>query len=446
MTTSSHADRRSAWSRALTLADSTPATRNRFADFLRAASILVVVLGHWLMAAPYVGAGTPELGHMLDVSPWTRWLTWALQVMPIFFLVGGFSNAISWSRAQERGEDYSVWLTSRLRRLVAPVLPLVLFWALLGMAAHFGNVAPQVLRLGSQVALVPTWFLSVYLMVILLVPLTFGAWRRLGMGSFALLALGAVIVDALAFGANLATLRWVNYAFVWAAVHQLGYGWQDGRLRSWRRPALAVGGFISLLSLVRWGPFPISMVGVPGEEISNSLPPTVALLALGILQAGLVLTFEHPVRRWLGRRRVWAATVLINANIMTLFLWHSTILVVVIGLLVKLGGPGLGLEPGTAVWWWARLPWVALLASVLLPVMGLLGRFERPPAAKTVPRGPWIPLLGAALFCLGIAVLALKGVGGDGPLGIRAWAVALPLAAGLLARGRLSKGDSRAST
>lgn len=436
MTTRAHADRRSAWSRALALADATPATRNRFADFLRAASILVVVLGHWLMAAPYVRAGAPELGHLLDVSPWTRWLTWALQVMPIFFLVGGFANAISWSRARERGQGYSAWLTSRLRRLVAPVLPLLIFWALLGMAAHFGGIAPQMVRVGSQVALVPTWFLSVYLLVILLVPLTYRAWQRLGMGSFALLALGAAIIDALAFGAGLASLRWVNYAFVWAAVHQLGYGWQDERLHGWRRPALALGGFIALLALVLRGPFPISMVGVPGEEVSNSLPPTAALLALGIMQAGLVLCFEHPARRWLERRRAWAATVLINANIMTLFLWHSTVLVLVIGLLVKLGGPGLGLEPGTVVWWWARLPWVALLAAILLPVMGLLGRFERPPAAQATPARSWRPLLGAVLFCLGIAVLALQGVGGDGPLGIRAWAVALPLAAGFLARGR----------
>jgi fucose 4-O-acetylase-like acetyltransferase len=436
MTAKAHGDPRSAWSRALALADATPTTRNRYADFLRAASILVVVLGHWLMAAPYVRGGTPELGHMLDIATWTRWLTWALQVMPIFFLVGGFSNAISWSRAGQRGAGYAEWLTSRLRRLVAPVLPLLVFWALLGIAARFGGIAPQMLRIGSQVALVPTWFLSVYLMVILLVPLTYRAWQRFGLGSFAFLVLGAAITDGLAFGAALTTLRWVNYAFVWAAVHQLGYGWNDGRLDGWRRPALALGGFVSLLALVSWGPFPISMVGVPGEDVSNSLPPTVALLALGIMQVGLVLWIEPPVRRWLDRRRAWAAIVLVNANIMTLFLWHSTVLVLVIGLLVKLGGPGLGLAPGTGLWWWARLPWVVLLAAILLPVMGLLGRFERPSAARATPSGLWMPLLSALLFCLGIAVLSLKGVGGSGPLGIRAWAVALPLATGFLVRGR----------
>ncbi len=42
------------WSQASEIAEKTPASRNRYVDFLRAASILVVILGHWLMAAPYL--------------------------------------------------------------------------------------------------------------------------------------------------------------------------------------------------------------------------------------------------------------------------------------------------------------------------------------------------------------------------------------------------------
>ncbi|MDH3403525.1 MAG: acyltransferase [Acidobacteriota bacterium] len=415
------------------MADQTPAARNRYADFLRAASILVVVLGHWLMAAPFMRDGRAELSHMLDVSPWTRWLTWALQIMPTFFVVGGFSNAISWQKTREHGGAYADWLSSRLRRLMAPVLPLLVFWAALGIAAHFGGVGAEMLRVGSQVALVPTWFLAVYILVILLVPLTYRAWQRLGLASFALVALGAGAVDALAFGGGLTALRWINYAFVWAAVHQLGYAWQAGRLGGWRRPALASGGFMALLLLVTYGPFPVSMVGVPGEEISNSLPPTVALLALGIMQAGLVLCLEAPLRRWLQSRRAWAATVLVNANIMTVYLWHSTVLVLFIGLLVKLDGAGLGIMPGTAAWWWSRIPWVLALAVLLFPSLALLGRFERPPPGHRPPANARLPLASALLFCLGIAVLALDGIGGEGPLGIRSWAVALPLVGGLLA-------------
>jgi hypothetical protein len=424
----------SAWNRALAMAERTPPTRNRYVDFLRAASITVVVLGHWVMAAPHWANGRAELGHILDLSPWSHWLTWALQVMPVFFIVGGFSNAITWQKTEEGGKTYASWLDSRFRRLVAPVLPLLIAWSIFGLAAQLLDVAPNTLRVGSQVALVPTWFLSVYLMVILAVPWTYRLWRLLGMGSFVLLALAAVAIDAGAFGAGVTWLRWLNYALVWAAVHQLGFAWREDRLAGWRAPALGAFGLATLFCLVRLGPYPISMVGVPGQAISNSLPPTIALLALGMFQGGLLLSAEGPMRRWLDGRRAWAATVLVNANIMTLFLWHSTVLVLVIGALVALGGPGLEIEPATGTWWWARIPWVAALAVLLLPFMAIFGRFERPKSTgNSVSRNPnTVRLLaGSVLFCLGIALLALEGVGG-GELGIRVGVLALPFAGALL--------------
>ncbi len=385
----------------------------------------MVVLGHWLMAAPFLAEGEPRLAHMLDLEPWTHWLTWALQVMPIFFIVGGFSNAISWQKALERGHSYAHWLDSRFRRLVVPVLPLLAAWALLGLAAISGGVAAATLRIGSQVALVPTWFLSVYLIVILAVPWTFRLWLKLGLASFAVLALAAVLADVGAFGGGPGWLRWLNYAFVWAAVHQLGYAWQAGRLGGWRLPVLAASGLAALFALVLYGPYPVSMVGVPGEEISNSLPPTIALLALGMFQGGLLLTFESPFRRWLEGRRAWAATVLVNANIMTLFLWHSTVLVLAIGALMQLGGPGLGLVPGTGIWWLARVPWVLALGVLLIPFLIIFGRFERPGARSGSPPGTGRLLVGSACFCAGIGLLALEGVGG-GALGLRAGVLALP--------------------
>ena len=117
------------WSRAKALAERTPLTRNRYVDFLRAASITVVVLGHWSVAAAFVADdGQLQLGDMLSLAPWTQWLTWVLQVMPIFFIVGGYSNGISWQAARRDGKDYAVWIGTRLRRLVGPLVPLLLTW------------------------------------------------------------------------------------------------------------------------------------------------------------------------------------------------------------------------------------------------------------------------------------------------------------------------------
>lgn len=81
------------------LAAATPASRNRYADLLRAVAILAVVVGHWLMAAVWIDDAGQHTENLLGIVPATQWLTWALQVMPLFFLVGGFSNAISLERA-----------------------------------------------------------------------------------------------------------------------------------------------------------------------------------------------------------------------------------------------------------------------------------------------------------------------------------------------------------
>lgn len=92
------------WVKARSLAEQAPPERNRYVDFLRALSILAVVVGHWLVAAPYIGPdGEVVGGHLLGILPWTQWLTWLFQVMPIFFLVGGYSNGVSWASTQAKG-------------------------------------------------------------------------------------------------------------------------------------------------------------------------------------------------------------------------------------------------------------------------------------------------------------------------------------------------------
>lgn len=431
--TQSQGRRPGAWARALALAAQTPAERNRYVDFLRAVAILVVVWGHWMMAAPSVRDGRVGLDHALGLATWMQWFTWVFQVMPAFFLVGGYANGTSWESARRQGKRYAEWLQLRISRLIGPMVPLLMVWIGIAIVFQLAGVSAERLRIGSQVALVPIWFLAVYLGVVLLVPLTAAAWRRWGFYTFTALALAALVVDWFGLIQEVAWLRWVNYAFVWIAIHQLGYAWRDERMTGGLRPLLwAFGGLaVAVIAVALW-PYPISMVGVPGEELSNTLPPTFALLAFGTLQVGLVLAFERPVRRWLERRRVWAATVLVNANIMTVYLWHSTALVLFIGLLLQLGGPGLGVEPGTSAWWLTRPLWVGALALVLLPLLALFGRFERPaPSAEPAPA--WRLVTGSLLMCGGIGVLALLGIGAANPIGVTP-VVLLPLLGARLAR------------
>ena len=419
MTTNAERPSSGAWAQAGRLAARTPESRNRYVDFLRAVSISAVIVGHWLIAAPWMEAGQIRLDHMLDRAPWTQALTWIFQVMPIFFMVGGYSNAASWSAAKRRGDGYGSWLSGRFQRIVLPMWPLLIFWSLLVLIARRFDLSPAMVRIGSQAALVAIWFLAVYVLVILFAPLTYRAWQRWGMGSFWALVIGAVVVDLLSFGLGTRALGWLNYLCVWLGVHQIGYVWRDQDLAGARAVPWAVAGLGSAVALVIFGPYPWSMVGVPGAEVSNSLPPTLAMMTLGIGQCGLLLSIQAPLRRWLGCRVPWTATVLVNGTIMTVYLWHLTAMVLIIGLANLLGGVGLHLVPGSLIWWATRPIWMVVLFVTLLGFMALFGRYERP--SKTVPSFPaWRNLAGAAMLCAGLAQLALDGMGNDTAWGLRA--------------------------
>ena len=424
--------KRNAWQQATTLAEKTPESRNRYVDFLRAVSIIMVIFGHWLVVAPYIKDGEILLSDILSISPWTQWLSWVLQVMPVFFIVGGFSNSISWKSALKRGEGYNSWLASRLRRLISPVLPVLFIWAIIGIIANLFSADQSILKPASAFALLPAWFLVVYIVVVSLVPLVYKAWQRFKLGSFWMLAAAAILVDIAVFVFGWKALGWGNYVFVWVAVHQLGIAWQDKYLKNtliW-----AIGGFAALVALVTFGPYPISMVSVQGEEISNTLPPNLTMLALGIFQGGLLLSLEAPIRKWLDKKKVWTATVLINGMIMTLFLWHVTALILVSGIALALGGIGLGIAPGTSTWWLTRPIWILVLSTLLLTLVPIFLRYERLRKIENPsPIPTWRLLIGALLFCIGLAILTLNGVTADNWLGIRYMELALPFVGAVMA-------------
>jgi len=187
----------STYTDALDLARQTPLTRNRYVDMLRAMSIFVVVVGHWLMAAPEVVGDGLSFNQLLSTNSWSHYLTWILQVMPLFFLVGGYANAASWRAARCREETYGVWFRARLRRLVLPVLPLLAVWAIGAYTMLQVGVDSRAIRLGSQAALVPLWFLATYLLVVALTPITLRAWERFEWSSLTVGAGLAGLVDLL---------------------------------------------------------------------------------------------------------------------------------------------------------------------------------------------------------------------------------------------------------
>jgi fucose 4-O-acetylase-like acetyltransferase len=430
------AAKRTVWSRAAEMAAKAPPERNRYVDFLRALSILAVVVGHWLVAAPYIEDGAVVGGHLLGIAPWTQWLTWGFQVMPLFFLVGGFSNGVSWAATRRDAGNWAEWFAARVQRLIAPVLPLFLVWTGFALFGTALGVERTIVRMAAQLALIPVWFLAVYLIVTALVPWTHAGWRRWGMGSFWMLVGAAVLIDTARLQLGVPVIAFANFLFVWLAIHQLGYAWNEGRFASrgkalaWGIAALAVLGL-----LVGLGPYPLAMIGVPGSDLSNSMPPTLALLALGNAQAGLALALEPTMRRLLDNMRLWTCVVLMNGMIMTIYLWHLTAFVFVVTAAWLLGGVGLHAEPASAGWWLARPVWFALYIAVLLPLIGVFARFEqvRGVDPRRVPH--WRLIIGLLLICVGLAMTAAISIASpEGITGVRLWVVAMPFAGAALIR------------
>jgi hypothetical protein len=401
-------------SRASTLAARTPASRDRYVDFLRAFSIGVVVLGHWLMAVVTVSPNGFKAGNALAVMPWLQPLTWVLQVMPVFFFVGGFAHLVTYDANKRRGGRYVHFVHGRLARLLRPVGVLLAVWVPLTLALEASSLSSSVVRPVTKLVVQLLWFLGVYVVVVALAPVTIAAHRRWGWRVPAVFVASACLVDVAAFGFGLSGLRWVNVLPVWLLAHQLGYFYRSLGRRSGL--ALSVGGFAALVGLTAWGPYPTSMVGMPGERVSNMAPPTVCIVALTCWLVGLVVLARPFVTRWLERPRVWTAVVALNGVIMTVFLWHLTALLLAVFVLLPRGWfptPA----AGTAAWWATRPLWFAVLLVVLGGLVAVFGRLERPaPVAyapapfRTPVRVQALAVAGVVLVAVGVLGLAMAGL------------------------------------
>ena len=370
------------------LAQRTPPGRERYVDLLRALAITMVVLGHWGVTAVGYDDGRPAGHSALADLRWAWPLTWVAQVMPVFFLVGGYANAASLAARRHRGGSAAGWLVDRSARLVRPTTVLLLVLAAGAGIATLRGADPAQVRTVVWFATIPLWFLVAYVAVVALTPPMYALHRRFG------LAVPVALVVLVALGdlgrlLGPAALADGNYLFGWLAVHQLGFAWYDaahagtrglfrrGLPLSGRAGALLLGGgLVALVLLTTVGPYPVAMLHIPGERLDNAAPPSLALMAAAATQLGLILLLRRPAGRRLRRSGPWQAVLAVNAVVLTLFLWHLTAAVLLVGLLDALGV--LPTPPaGSAAWWAWRVPWLLALAAVLaVRARGLAGRWR----------------------------------------------------------------------
>ncbi|WP_426514344.1 acyltransferase family protein [Dactylosporangium sp. McL0621] len=360
--------------------------RDRAVDALRVVAILGVVLGHWLVTALVVDGDAVRVASPLRAVPGLAPASWLFQTLALFFFVGGL---VASRPSAARRPAHRQWVSARLQRLFRPVIVLVAVWSAIVIAATLwayvepGGLATA-LRSHTVLKLVasPLWFLLVFAALTMAKPLV----GRLHPG-WPLAVVAAVDLGRFALGAP-AWTGWINLAAGWLVPFCLGAAWSRGAFRSrgvaW---ALLAGGAGATVVLVRWFGYPVSMVGVPGQRISNLNPPTLAAVTFGVAQCGLALLLLPALRRVMRHDGPWRTVSAVNRSAMTIFLWHQTSLLAV-SLLVP--GPRAGLQtaPSDASWLFARVLWLPGFALVLAGCWGLFHRYERQRSVAASPAAP----------------------------------------------------------
>ncbi|MFG2606581.1 acyltransferase [Streptomyces sp. NPDC048514] len=349
------------------------AKRDVFIDIIRASSIFVVIAEHWLMPVLSFHDGRLFTGNALNHSGWWG-LTWLTQVMPMVFFAGGAANFFSYRGGPADG----TWLRARIVRLLLPVVPMAGVWLVLPTALVAAGAPEQPALLAGHIAGQLLWFLAVYLLVVAATPVMVRLHHRYAWRVPVALGLLALLVDALRFEVSPA-VGYANAVFVWFAVHQMGFFYADGGMRRFLSGAAAkwsVAGFAVTALAVAFGPYPGSMIGMPGAPVSNMSPPTALMISLAVGQLGLWLALRPVILRLASQGPVEKALRWSGSRFMTLYLWHMPALVVIAGVSV-LGFHYATPAPGRVAWFAAVPLWVASAAVVLGAFVRLFDRFER---------------------------------------------------------------------
>ena len=406
-----------------------PAGRDLTLDLVRVACVLLVVFVHVL----FTGVGRDADGSLLiektvEAQPWFAGASWIANIMPLFFVVGGYAARAGWRSALARGEDADAFVRVRLSRLASPALPLFLFFAVALGATRLLGVDPALVDTVAIGVGSPLWFLAAYMVAQALAPTMMRLHERHGAWILLLLFVAALAVDAFRFlfiggvlgiesvapsgyGLGQELFGIPNIMFVWLFAQQIGFFLSDGWFAQrtwWQLTLMIAGGYGALWGLVSLGGHTQSMLG-------NQWPPTATMAVLAVIQAAALTLLHRPLTLLMRTRAAQGIVFVIGSRLMTIYLWHLPVIMMLIGieLLLPLPLPA----PGSPAWWWTRpVFFVVVLAAVWLLSLWV-GRFEKVPPLG-VPRSPSRAATVGAVLLFVVPIIAITAYGLDFPLAL----------------------------
>lgn len=378
-------------------------TRDRGIDLVRACCIVGVVVLHAMMVGVTVTSAGPVFENASDGTAWIAPLSWILQVMPLFFVIGGFAGLLAYRRHRSNDASASAFVAARLHRLLLPaVVTIGCVGAALAALTLTGVPADLVAMAGFRFGQ-PLWFLGVFLLCQALLPALAAAHERAPLRSIVSLAGAAVLVDVLRATTGVDALGFLNLVLVWTALQQLGFFLADGSIGALGRRVrvLAGVGAVVVLVLTWW-------TGVYSSDLIASInPPTAALLLVGVAHTAVLSLVRDRLARLADRPRVAFVTDVVTRRAMTIYLWHMPVLLAMAGT-----SAGFALTTGVALpapdslgWWLGRPLWLAVALALTALVATVFARVEAVPTPLvTHSRGR---ITGAVLLGLAAVVLLL---------------------------------------
>ena len=286
---------------------------------------------------------------------------------------GGYGHLRSWEKARDQGQSIWTLVGIRLKRLAVPALSLLGVWIPIGIIVSAVWDWAWTWR-AVKLVVSPLWFMGVYLVLAVLLPAAIWLHERFDTIVLVTLAGVAGLVDVVRFRYDVPAFGLINMIVVWGLCHQLGFFYD--RIVASRRTVdwtLLIGGALALAALVSSGLYPGSMVGVPGET-SNMAPPTVCIVALVLLQAGMVEIIRPSIQVRLERPRWERVNDVINRFALPLFLFHTTGMALYRAINYVVFGHSTDIRRPDLLWWLTRP--LAFIGPLLctLPVIYLFGR------------------------------------------------------------------------
>jgi fucose 4-O-acetylase-like acetyltransferase len=368
-------------------------------DLARVFCVVLVVIIHLLFVGVGQGPDGLVVSRPLEKEAWFSAGTWVGQIMPLFFVVGGFASLTAWRSLQRRGGTAADYVRSRVLRLAQPALPLFIFYVVVVGAATLIGVDAGLLESVVAGAGTPLWFLAAYTACQALVPLMASLHTHAPrLTLVALLAL-VIAVDAARYLSGVTEVGLPNMVFVWLLVQQFGFWYADGWFAArtgWQLVALIVLAY-ALLAAVS-----LPEGWYSNDMLNNLNPATLPLVFLGVAQASLLRLLRPALAALMATRAAQAVVFVIGTRLMTIYLWHLPIIIILagVGLLIPGGSP----EPSTPAWWWTRPIVLVATLAVLFALSFALARFEAPREGGATPPAPIVGVAAVLVFVPAFAI------------------------------------------